>query len=75
MCGLIPRIHARHYRVTLVNHQHRAFGDGVEVRIGDDDRDFDNAVGLGNEPGHFHIYPDEIILILCHMRLKMSRKM
>ena len=66
MRGGIPRIHASHDAVGLMHDQHRCFGDGVQIVVGHDDGDFDDAVGIRTESRHFHVYPDEVVLILCH---------
>ena len=64
--GFIPRVHAVHDAVGLMHHQHGGFGNGFQIIVGDDDGDLDDAVGIGIEPRHFHVYPDEVIFILCH---------
>ena len=66
MGGFVPRIHRVEDGVWLMQHQHRAFGDGVEIAVGDDDGDFDDVISLRHEAGHFHIDPDEIVLVLRH---------
>ena len=32
-------------------------------------RNLDDAVGVGRQTGHFHVQPDEVVLILCHNRV------
>ena len=54
--------------VGLVHHQHRALGDHVELRIGDQHRDLDDAVGVGHEAGHLHVDPDEVVRSCCSTR-------
>ena len=34
--------------------------------VGDDNRQFDNAIGLGKETGHFHVQPKQVCRIQCH---------
>jgi hypothetical protein len=38
------------------------------VRIGDDYGDLDDPVPVRVESGHLHVQPNEIILILSHVR-------
>ena len=52
-----------------MHHQHRAFGEGVEIAVGNDDGDFDDAVGFRHQTGHFHVDPDEVVLVLGHVVL------
>ena len=66
MRALVPGIHAGEHRVVLMDDPHRRFGDGVEIAVGDDERDFDDPVGLGLEPGHLHVDPDEAACVLGH---------
>ncbi len=63
---LVPVIHAIEYGIGLVHHPGRAFSQRIELGIGDDHRNFDDAVGVGAESGHFHVEPDECVLILSH---------
>ena len=62
----VPLIHAIKDRIRLMDHPRRALGNGIQLRVGDDKGDFDDAIGIGAEARHFHIEPDESILILCH---------
>ena len=40
---------------------HRAFGDYVEIGIGDDGGHLDDHIGVGLEARHLQIDPDEIV--------------
>jgi hypothetical protein len=62
----IPRVHALEHLVGLVDHVDRRLGDGVQLRVGHDEGDLEHAVALGNESRHFHVYPNEWSLVLCH---------
>ena len=64
--GLVPRVHAVEHFVRLMDHVHRRLGDGVEIRVGDDHCDLEDAVAVGNEARHLHVYPDQRGLVLCH---------
>jgi len=44
--ALVPRVHRVEHLVGLVNHQHRPGGEHVELRVGDQRRDLDHAVGV-----------------------------
>ena len=62
----VPGVHGVEHGVGLMHHQHRAFGDGFELRIGHHHRHLDDAVAVGKEAGHLHVDPDEVVLDLCH---------
>jgi hypothetical protein len=49
-----------------MHHQHRRFGNGVELAVSNHHGHFNNAVVVRIQPGHFHVQPDEVVLILCH---------
>ena len=72
MRALVPRVHAGQHRVALVDDPHRRFGDGVELAVGDDQRDFDDPVAVGLEPGHFEVDPDETARVLGHSRIRVK---
>ena len=57
----VPFIHRGHYRVGLVDRDHRPFGEDVQIAIGDDGGDLDDAIVEGVQTGHFQIDPDEIV--------------
>jgi hypothetical protein len=57
--GLVPRVHGVEDFVRLVDYVHGSLGDRVQFRVGDDHRDFEDAVALGNEARHLHVYPDQ----------------
>jgi hypothetical protein len=42
------------------------FGHRVEVTVGDDERHFDDAIGVRLEAGHLHVDPDEAACVLGH---------
>jgi len=50
-----------------VNDENRRLGNGVELRVGDHDRDLDDPVAVRVEPGHLHVEPREIVLVLRHL--------
>ncbi|MNT59645.1 hypothetical protein D3C72_1971740 [compost metagenome] len=62
----VPLVHCGQRFVALVHDQHRRFGDHVQLTVGDHHRDFDDAVGVWFQPGHFHVQPDEMLGILRH---------
>src|SRR5882672_12659409 len=64
MGALVPFVHGVEHFVGLVHDQYRCLGDHVQSRIGNDDRNLDDTVGVGIEAGHLHVQPDEIILVL-----------
>jgi len=72
MVALVPVIHAGHGLGGLVNGQHGAFRDDLQVGIGNDGGDFDDAVGLGDQSGHLQVDPDEVLLFIHGMPLSAS---
>ena len=61
--ALVPVVHLVECFIRLVDREHRAFGDDVQVRIGDDDGDLNDAVVVRVEARHFHVEPDEVEFI------------
>jgi hypothetical protein len=60
MLFLVPVVHAGEQRIALVYRQDRPIGEHLEVFVGYDRGDFQDNVGLGEQPGHFQIDPDKI---------------
>src|SRR4029077_5214150 len=40
-----------------------AFGELVEILVGDDRRDLEDRIVKGIEPGHFKVDPDQVVLV------------
>ncbi len=57
----VPLVHAGEDRVTLVDGDHRAFGQHVELAVGDDGGHFDDVVLVGIQTGHFQVDPDQVL--------------
>ncbi len=49
--------------VTVVDGDHRAFGQGVQVTVGDDGRHLDDDVAVRIQTGHFQIDPDQVLWV------------
>ncbi len=62
MGAFIPLVHTVKQCITLMHHQHRAFGALLQPGAGHYHGDFNDALGLGVEPGHFAIQPDQILI-------------
>ena len=56
----VPVVHGVKHGVALMNREHRAFGEHLEVFVGYDRRNLDDEIGLRFEAGHFQIDPNEI---------------
>lgn len=67
MRELVPFVHRGKLSIGLMDNPHRRFGNGLQIVVGDDHRQFDNALAFGIESGHFHIQPDKAICVLCHI--------
>ena len=46
---------------------YRRFGDGLQIAVRHNHRQFDDALAFRIEAGHFHIQPNEMICVLCHI--------
>jgi hypothetical protein len=57
----VPFVHRTEHGVVLVDRNHGAFRHSTERRIGDDRRDFDDAIGLGVQARHLEVDPDQIV--------------
>ncbi|MCY1241048.1 hypothetical protein D9M68_790170 [compost metagenome] len=64
MGAFVPVVHAIEHGIALVDHQHRAFSQDIELGVGNDDRNFDDAVGVRLQAGHFHVQPDQVVFAL-----------
>jgi hypothetical protein len=62
----VPLVHAVQHRVGLMHHPGRRLGDDLQIVVGDHQREFDDAIRFRKQPRHFHVQPDERVLILCH---------
>ncbi len=61
MLALIPFVHAPQRFIGLVNGEYRPLGEGIQLLVRDDRGDLDDDVGIGLQPGHFEIDPDEVV--------------
>ena len=68
----IPLVHRVKLGIGLMNDPHRRFGDGHQIVVGYDHRQFDDALALGIKAGHFHVQPNEMIRVLCHIICPVS---
>ena len=60
----VPLVHAGQYLVALVDGDDRAFGQGIEVAVGDDGGHFDDDVVVRVQTGHFQVDPDQVLWVL-----------
>lgn len=60
----VPLVHGGEYGVAVVDGDHRAFSQGVEVAVGDNGRHLDDDVGVGVQTGHFQIDPNQVLWVL-----------
>ena len=61
MMMLVPVIHRGQPLFTLADRQHWAFCQDVQIGIGNQRGDFNDAVGIGLQPGHLQVNPDQIL--------------
>lgn len=62
----IPVVHALQYGLGLVNREHRALTDYIEIAVCDDRGDFYYGVRVGTQTRHLEIDPDQCIRVLRH---------
>ncbi len=60
---LVPGVHAGQHRIALMDGQHRPFHAHGELRVGHDHGHFDDAIGVGIQPRHLHVDPDEVVVV------------
>ncbi|MCY1184852.1 hypothetical protein D9M73_255790 [compost metagenome] len=60
----VPLVHAGKDLVAMVNRDHRTFGQGVQVAIGDNGGHFDDDIGIRVQTGHFQVDPDQVLRVL-----------
>ncbi|MNT38372.1 hypothetical protein D3C72_1745610 [compost metagenome] len=60
----VPLVHTRQHLVTVVNGDHRAFGQGVEIAVSDNGGHFDDDVMIRIQTGHFQVDPDQVLWVL-----------
>ena len=58
----VPVVHRVEERLRSLDGDFWAFGDDVELGIGDECGDFDDAVLASVESGHLAVYPDERLM-------------
>ena len=68
----IPLIHRIQQYIRLMNRQHWAFGNDVQVFIGNQGGNFDDDILLRLQPGHFQIHPHQIFF-LTHKHSPFAR--
>ena len=66
--GGVPFVHAVEQFVALVDDINFGLRQDVQIGVGDNHGDFDNAFAFGVKPGHFHIEPAEVVCVLGHFR-------
>ena len=60
----VPLVHSGQRFVALVNGDHRAFGQHVQLAVGDDGGHLDDHVALRLQASHFQVDPDQVIGVL-----------
>ena len=54
---LVPVVHGIKQRLRLFDGEYRSLGDGIQIAVGDDGGDFDDALLVRVEAGHLQIHP------------------
>jgi len=64
---LVPLIHRSQNGIGLMHHPGWRLGNHFQLRIGHDHRHFDDAIAIRIQTGHFHVQPDEVVCVACHI--------
>ena len=59
MVRRVPLVHRFEHLIGLMYDQVGAFSDHAQLAISDQNRDLQDAIGLGVEPRHLHIHPND----------------
>ena len=59
--ALVPAVHRVERGVALVDREHRTFDAPRDLRVGDHDRDLDDAITIRVEPRHLEVDPDKVV--------------
>jgi hypothetical protein len=51
-----------------------AFGDDVQIAVGDQRRDLEDRVGVRIEPGHLQVDPDQVVVVRPWLMRKSSNR-
>ena len=73
MLVAVPVVHRLEPLERMANREFGAFGENVEILVGDDRRDLQDRIVAGIEPGHLQIDPDQVVLVQhCNVSSSMS---
>ena len=61
MVAGIPFVHGRQTFIALMHRQHRSFRQHIQIGVGDDGGDLNDAILLGAQTGHFQVDPDQVV--------------
>ena len=62
----VPVIHQGKLFIGLVYGDHRPFRENVQIGVGDQRSDLDNAIAFRIQAGHLQIDPNQVIFVSCH---------
>ena len=62
MGAAIPVIHRFQALQRMLDRKFRAFGQHIELCVGDQRGDLDDAVVVRVQPGHFQVNPDQMVV-------------
>jgi hypothetical protein len=75
MMGRIPLVHGFEHLIGLMQNQVGPLSDDIELAIGDQNRDLQDAFGLGFKPRHLHVHPNDsrhLLRLILSMSLAAS---
>ena len=71
----VPIVHRLQRRRGLRHSNHRALRQHLQVGVGNNCRNLDDVMLLGDEPGHLHIDPYQILITDHRRALLLNRYM
>ena len=73
MRAAVPFVHGLEPRERMRDRQFGAFGEHVQLAVGDQRGDLQDRIGVGIEPGHLEVDPDQVLLVGGHAWLAGGR--
>jgi hypothetical protein len=70
----VPIVHGREHRLGLVDGNDRSLRQDLQVSVGDEGGDLDDAILGGLQAGHFQVQPDQMVVVGFHAVLYRIEK-
>jgi hypothetical protein len=63
----VPFVHRFEFFLGLVDGQNWPFGEDIELTVGNDGGDLDDAMAFRNQTGHLQVDPDQVAGVGLHV--------